>query len=152
MILDPKLSLESNMSITTLSKPTVGNCTVKPTSGIAGITLFSITCVNFGNEDSSENNFEYYQKNKNDDSTVGKKFKFTHFIRKRRNSFHEVTLWFKEFDVFQTSSQKRVSRNTLISTSSKSFLEKTECSYGDLNELEERVLLGLCSRVLMLYL
>jgi hypothetical protein len=63
--------LKNNISITTISKPKPGNCTIEPKSGLAWKTSFTIKCNNFNNE----HNFEYYQKNKNDHSTMGKSLK-----------------------------------------------------------------------------
>lgn len=45
---------------------------IEPRSGLAWTTSFTITCINVNNE----NNFEYYQKNKNDNSTLGKLLKY----------------------------------------------------------------------------
>lgn len=61
-----------NITVTTISKPKVGSCTILPKSGIAGQTLFTISCTNFNDDNNTENIFEYYQKNKNDETSIGK--------------------------------------------------------------------------------
>lgn len=73
----PSCALVNQISITTVSRPKYGNCSIEPRSGIAWTTSFTITCVNFNNE----NTFEYYQKNKNDNSTMGKSLKYKYNIK-----------------------------------------------------------------------
>lgn len=60
-----------SINITTTIKPKIEKCTIKPPSGIAGVTLFSIFCTEVKNENNMENSFEYYQKNKNDEASMG---------------------------------------------------------------------------------
>lgn len=81
-ILDPQYLLMNVISITTIPRPKVGSCKIKPQSGIAGETLFTVLCIGFGNKNNSENIFEYYQKDKNDEGTMGKLLKLKHIIYK----------------------------------------------------------------------
>ncbi|VVC44103.1 PKD/REJ-like domain,EGF-like, conserved site,EGF-like domain,PLAT/LH2 domain [Cinara cedri] len=66
-----KCGLKNEIYITTISKPKVDICTISPDSGLAGKTLFTISCMNFTNENNTENTFEYYQKNKYDETSLG---------------------------------------------------------------------------------
>lgn len=59
----------NSMNITTTSLPKVDKCTIIPQSGLAEITLFTITCFRKTN---AKYIFEYYQNNKNDNATLGK--------------------------------------------------------------------------------
>lgn len=72
--LDSKYHLIQKITVTTVPKPIVGSCTIQPQSGVAGQTLFTISCLNFNNDNNTENMFEYYQKNKNDETFIGKQF------------------------------------------------------------------------------
>jgi len=58
----------NNLSITTVSRPSIGNCTIQPLVGLAGETLFTLSCIHLSNETI----FEYYQKNKNTEASIGK--------------------------------------------------------------------------------
>lgn len=49
-----------------MTRPIISDCTVQPKSGIAGITLFNISCMNLTRGNNAEYIFEYYQRNKND--------------------------------------------------------------------------------------
>lgn len=55
----------------TIPKPKIGNCEIQPQTGVAGKTLFTISCINFRNENSNEIQFEFYQKDKNDKTSMG---------------------------------------------------------------------------------
>lgn len=46
-VLDSNSELESSIVIRTAASPVAGECHANPTSGIAGQTLFSITCSQF---------------------------------------------------------------------------------------------------------
>lgn len=63
--------MENKITIKTVTKPKIGNCAIQPLSGLAGETLFTISCINLRDENNMENVYEYYQKNKNDKSTMG---------------------------------------------------------------------------------
>lgn len=67
--------LTNNISITTISRPETQNCTIQPQLGFAGETLFTISCINLRNKINDKNIFEYYQKNKNDNTAQGKMLK-----------------------------------------------------------------------------
>lgn len=58
----------NNLSITTVSRPKIGNCIIQPLVGLAGETLFTISCIHLSNKTT----FEYYQKNKNNEASLGK--------------------------------------------------------------------------------
>jgi len=58
----------NNLTITTISRPKIGNCIIQPLVGLAGETLFSISCIHLSNETT----IELYQKNKNDKASRGK--------------------------------------------------------------------------------
>lgn len=60
--------MNSQIIITTITKPTIRECKINPDSGIAGDTLFTIFCTDATNE---KNIFEYYQTNKNDITNIG---------------------------------------------------------------------------------
>lgn len=55
----------------TIKKPKIENCIIQPQFGIAGETLFTISCVYLNYEYNMENIFEYYQRNKNDIESMG---------------------------------------------------------------------------------
>lgn len=64
----------SHILITTIPRPKIDIiCAVRPIKGLVGKTLFTITCNNFKNQ----NIFEFYQKNKNDETAMGKQLKYT---------------------------------------------------------------------------
>lgn len=63
--------MTNSIHITTVSKPKIGNCIIQPQLGLAGKTLFNISCAGFRNENNMKNIFEYYQNNKNDETTMG---------------------------------------------------------------------------------
>lgn len=71
-ITDTMEELTNSISITTISRPTIQNCTIQPQLGFAGETLFTISCINLRNQINGNNIYEYYQKNKNDDAAIGK--------------------------------------------------------------------------------
>jgi len=58
----------NNLLITTVSRPKIGNCTIQPLVGLAGETLFTISCIHLSNQTT----FEFYQKIKNDEASRGK--------------------------------------------------------------------------------
>lgn len=63
--------MKSNKTITTITEPEIKSCKIQPESGLAGDTLFTISCVYLNYEYNKEMVFEYYQKNKNDKSNIG---------------------------------------------------------------------------------
>lgn len=58
-VLDTNTELSSFIVIKTAAKPLVGDCQVNPTSGIAGKTLFTITCSQF-HDDYGDDDLVYY--------------------------------------------------------------------------------------------
>lgn len=55
----------------TTTKPKIENCKIQPQLGSAGKTLFNISCAHLKDKNNMENEFEYYQKNKNDKESMG---------------------------------------------------------------------------------
>lgn len=45
--IDSKFKLQSFLTVGTAAEPTAGECHIFPSSGIAGITLFTVTCSHF---------------------------------------------------------------------------------------------------------
>lgn len=66
-ITDPEYSLEDHFFLTTIPRPKIGDCTVHPLTGFAGKTSYTVRCKRFEND----THFEYYQINKNDETTMG---------------------------------------------------------------------------------
>lgn len=59
-MLDTNSELESSIFIQTAAEPIAGECHVNPSSGIAGATLFSLTCSNFQDVYGVHSLFYYY--------------------------------------------------------------------------------------------
>jgi hypothetical protein len=71
-VLDLNSEIENSIIIRTAAKPIAGECQVNPTSGIAGKTLFCITCSKFhdiyGDDILS---YYYYERYENDQNELG---------------------------------------------------------------------------------
>lgn len=69
---DSSYELESSIVIKTAAKPKAGECHANPNSGIAGMTLFTITCSKF--QDVYGDNsllYMYYEQYENDENGYG---------------------------------------------------------------------------------
>lgn len=70
-VLDLEHNLKDNKTISTVREPEIEGCTIQPESGLAGETLFTISCDYLKDAYNMDIVFEYYQKNKNDKSSIG---------------------------------------------------------------------------------
>lgn len=71
--LDSASKLENSVIVRTAAKPVAGECHVNPKSGIAGTTLFTVTCSEFHDVYGDEAlSYYYYERYESDQDELGK--------------------------------------------------------------------------------